>query len=272
VHSETGEGTTQARLVQGKNVVRTTHIGASAMLMRKGEKTHLRDRLMNLLNKSSAVQSRMIHNLSQLAHRYRKSGMISGKTGNLSAGDRLPNQSFFDAQSNTYLWLFDLLNSKKFSLLLVDSRNKITTNHSWQSMIEKLYKHYPIDQIHTHVITTQVEPFEYVPKGATVWVDRAMDLRLYHQPGTITAYFVRPDGHLAYVHSPAQWQRTPYLHPKTTTDVDCSVRTRSNNQQPSFSVPNPKIIPVIKSITMRSVDKKLLFLSIRVFPKRPTPF
>ncbi|SMO57126.1 FAD-dependent monooxygenase [Melghirimyces algeriensis] len=236
----------------GRNVVRTTHIGAYAMLMREGGKTYLRDSLMTVFNTSATFRLGMIHRLSQLAHHYRGTQLVSGKAGSLTAGDRVPNQLFFDGRSNSYLRLFDLLDHTKFSLFLVDGGNKGSlVNHSWREIVKHIREHYP-DLIKPHLITTQYSELKDVPEGTKVWLDRAMDLTHYHQPGTLTAYLVRPDGHLAYVHSPVQLEHltsflhhTPYFQPKAHAKRPKDIEIGTYRTEGDRLSEKPEVVPII---------------------------
>lgn len=188
----------------GRNVVQTTHLGASAMLTLKGPKSYLRDGLMTVGNASAAFRHRMTYTLSQLQYNYRGTEFVTGKAGSLTAGDRAPDVPFFDNFTNTYGRIFDVIRGPKHKLLLVDSgdENPILRD-SWREIAGEVLERYP-DLIEVHLITTEHQEPEAIPDGVKVWGDRGMDLEQYHNPGTTTAYLIRPDGYIAYAHKPAQ--------------------------------------------------------------------
>lgn len=80
-----------------EQVIRLTHLGASAMLIRTGAKATLRDWAFDALNLPSMAKRRMADQLSQLAHSYRRARAFSEKVG---TGDRLPNTLFFDGYTS----------------------------------------------------------------------------------------------------------------------------------------------------------------------------
>lgn len=240
----------------GKNVVRTTHIGATAMLMRKGGKTYLRDVAMTAGNASAAFRRGMTHNLSQFAHNYRGTELVSGRVGGLAAGDRVPDQRFFDGLSDSYLGVFDLLDGDRFSLLLVDSGDRgALTRGSWREISEAVGEDYQ-GQIDIHLITTEPGAPDSVPEGTKVWSDRAMDLTRYHRPGTTSVYLVRPDGHLAYARSPAQLghllsflRRTPYVRSRKPSASPAMIlgdyKANGNGCPGGTAAMRPEVVPVI---------------------------
>jgi len=104
----------------GQQVVRSTHIGASSMLLRKPSfKRSIREIVMPVLNMLAPAKKRLIHNMSQLAHNYKNSRIVSGSDGNLSAGERLPNMVFVDGIDNSEKDLYSLLDSRYHTLFLV---------------------------------------------------------------------------------------------------------------------------------------------------------
>ena len=188
----------------GKRVIQTTHLGASAMLMLKGVKSYLRDGLMVAGNASAAFRHRMTYTLSQLEHNYRGTELAAGKAGGLAAGDRAPDEGFYDSFTNTYRRIFDLVRGTKHKLLLVDSDDQDPISRdSWREIAGEVLERYP-KLIDVHLITTDHRLPESAPVGMKVWGDRGMDLEQYHNPGATTAYLIRPDGYIAYAHKPAQ--------------------------------------------------------------------
>lgn len=188
----------------GRGVVKTTHLGATAMLMRKGAKTYLRDSAMAAGNASAAFRQRMIFTLSQLEHNYRKARSVRGKAGNLKAGDRAPDKEFFDSFTNTYRRIFDLLQGTKHKLLLVEGGDEpAVSSGSWREIADEVLKRYP-DLIEVHLITPDHKAPEQTPAPVKIWGDRGGDLREYTNLGATTAYLIRPDGYIAYAHKPAQ--------------------------------------------------------------------
>ncbi|MCG8350413.1 MAG: FAD-dependent monooxygenase [Chloroflexales bacterium] len=194
-----------------KGVVRNTHIGASAMLIRDSWPAMMRDRTMDLLNITPHMESRAIRTLSQLNHNYRGKTWIQGKSDRLSAGDRAPDQHFYDGISQRYVHMFELLRGPSFKLLLVDSNNgrDLTTLFD---IIHQCAAQYG-NIIDAHLITTKPQALNATPATATQWIDRGMKLTEYHQLGKQTAYLIRPDGHIGYIHQSANWQHLCiYLH------------------------------------------------------------
>ena len=80
-----------------REVIRLTHLGASAMLIRKGTKATLRDWAFELLDAPAAPKRHMADRLSQLAQSYRHAGPFAGKIG---TGDRLPDILFYDGYTS----------------------------------------------------------------------------------------------------------------------------------------------------------------------------
>ncbi|MEM8531779.1 MAG: FAD-dependent monooxygenase [Chloroflexota bacterium] len=194
----------EERYGAAKNVVRNTHIGASAMLIRDSWQALLRDRTMDLINTTPEAIKRALYTLSQLNHNYRGSTWTHGNSEHMSAGDRAPNQQFYDGISERYLSIFDLLHSQSFTLLLLDSDKHRNTSAlidiAWQTAEE--YG----DIVQTHLISIKPQTFNELPTTTTQWIDRGMKLTEYHQHGKQSAYLIRPDGHITYIHQPANWQ------------------------------------------------------------------
>lgn len=268
LHSYTAE-----RHPIGESVIRFTHLGASAMLTGKGPKSYLRDGVMALGDSSAGFRRRLAYRLSQLSHNYRGTELVSGKTRGLSAGDRAPDQRFFDGHSDSYRSVFDLLSGTKFSLLLVDSGDEDPlTRGSWREVAGAVGERYG-GLIETHLVTTDHLVPDDVPEGTRVWIDRGMDLDLYHRPGKTSVYLVRPDGHLAYVGSPAArgdllsfLRRTPYLNvpdlrkPVTVSATSVSHGANGNGTSAAHYVPTvvPVITPSVNYYVVRGRERSVL--------------
>ena len=247
----------------GKGVIRTTHTGASAMLTRRGPKTYLRDGLMAAGNASAAFRHRMINTLSQLQHSYEGTGVVSGKVGSLAAGDRAPDEEFFDSFTNTSRRIFDVIRGTKHKLLLIDSGDEDPISRdSWREIATEIGAHYP-DLIEIHLITTDHRKPEPVPAGTTVWGDRGMHLKQYHSPGTTTAYLIRPDGYIAYAHKPARLghllsylRESPYTDglPADSSPAKTSIPRASLDKGSSMNGTEARVIP----IPLRTVNAYLV--------------
>ena len=98
-----------------KDVIKLTHLGASAMLVRKGATAALRDWSFSLLNLPDAFRDRMAERLSQLAHTYRSPHLLGEKVG---AGDRLPNVLFYDGYASRKHRLHDRIKPGVLNLIL----------------------------------------------------------------------------------------------------------------------------------------------------------
>jgi len=184
-------------------VIRMTHVGASAMLIRKGPKSVARDWLLGFVGKRERVLARMRENLSQLAHAYPDSPVVAGRTKHLVAGQRLPDQRFFDALTRRHVRLSELQDFRRHTLLLVDTDCPQTPDFAGiAGGVARTHG----GLIDVHVITTNVQRRFDVPDEVRVWIDRTRALTRLHGAGS-SAVLVRPDGHLAFASQPASLAR-----------------------------------------------------------------
>ena len=185
-------------------VIRTTHLGASAMLMRGSRFAPLRDAAMNLIQNFPAARRFLTASLSQLGHSYQGTPFVQGHAASLAGGDRAPNQRFFDGLSQRYTQLNTLLSPDKHTLMLVSSGlDNLASHRTLLAFKEQALADYG-QLLDVSIVTTDPTARAALPTDR-VWIDRGRKLDQYHVPGKLSAYLVRPDQHLAYAHAPADW-------------------------------------------------------------------
>lgn len=161
----------------GQQVVNSTHIGASSMLLRKPSlKRSLREVVMPVLDNLAPAKKRIVNMMSQLAHHYKGSGLFTGSDGKLSAGQRLPDYHFEDSRGATDLYA--QLDKTKHTLLLVG--DNIENLSSIAQSAEASYG----DILSAKIITQQ-----HVDSADGIIVDAKGILPLKAKLG----YLIRPD-------------------------------------------------------------------------------
>lgn len=165
----------------GQQVVRSTHIGASAMLLREASlKRSLRELVMGAINKVAPLKKRIVHTMAQLNHHYKGTSIVQGTDGQLSAGERLPNYHFMSDSAEHDL--FSLLDSRGHSLLLVG--DKLLTLYD---MASRIYDHHG-DLLSICIITSQADTL-----GNDNPAIQIVEVRQQLKLKANTAYVVRPD-------------------------------------------------------------------------------
>lgn len=187
-----------------KGVIRTTHLGVTFMLVKEGRKATLRDVLMQAVGASSLLPKLLTFSFSQLAHTYRHSSIVQGRALRLQAGDRAPDQQFFDGMTQSYKHLFDLTQGTRHTLLLFVGE-KTGQRAAILQLLQECKQHYS-DILDVHVISTSYQKPEWLPNDAHFWSDRGRDLSLYHQFGIPTAYLIRPDKYIGFIQENPTWR------------------------------------------------------------------
>jgi len=186
-----------------KGVIRTTHIGVTSMLVKEERQATVRDLLMQAVGASSVLPKMLTFSFSQLAHNYRHSPIVRGRALRLQAGDRAPDQRFFDGMTQSYTHLFDLTQGTRHTLLLFIGDNKRHRSSLLQLLHES--RNSSPDILDVHVIGTSYEKPSWLPDEVHFWSDRCRDLSLYHQFSIPTAYLVRPDKYIGYIQENPTW-------------------------------------------------------------------
>ncbi|HLG75583.1 MAG TPA: FAD-dependent monooxygenase [Ktedonobacteraceae bacterium] len=187
-----------------KNVIRTTHLGVLAMLIKTGRQAQLRDGLMQALGSSAFVPRTLTYAFSQLAHHYRHSPLSQGRALRLQAGDRAPNQAFFDGITQSYMNLYDVLQGTTYSLLLFvgEKEQQIL---ALKPLLQAVTSQVP-GQIAVSIVSTAYQRLAELPPSVGFLSDRSKDLSLYHQFGATVAYLIRPDKYIGYIQVNPTWE------------------------------------------------------------------
>ncbi|GCE31537.1 hypothetical protein KDA_70210 [Dictyobacter alpinus] len=186
-----------------KGVIRTTHLGVTAMLMKEGRQAAARDLLMQAVGSSYILPKFLTFSFSQLAHHYRHSPIVKGHALRLQAGDRAPDQRFFDGITQSYQHLFELIKGTQHTLLLFIGEKQNQRAALLQLLTESARRYPGILDI--RVIGTSYQRPDWLPEDVQYWSDRGRDLSLYHQFGITTAYLVRPDKYLGFIQPNPGW-------------------------------------------------------------------
>ena len=173
------------------------------MLVKEGRQATLRDVLMQTVGASYVLPRLLTFSFSQLAHNYHRSSIVQGHSLRLQAGDRAPEQQFFDGITQSYKHLFDLTQGTRHTLLLFIGYNKKQQLALLQLLRES--KRCCQDILDVHVIGTSYQRPLWLPSEVQYWSDRAKDLSLYHQFDIATAYLVRPDKYIGFIQENPTW-------------------------------------------------------------------
>ena len=166
----------------GQQVVRSTHIGASSMLLREPSlKRSLREGVMGILNKVAPIKRRIVHTMAQLNHSYKGTSIVSGSDGQLRGGQRLPNYAF--AINGNQQDLYQLLDTSRHTLFLVG--DKLLTLYDIATRIQAQHA----DTLSIRIITTQADSISNDNPAIEIVVDEQGQLKLKEN----TAYLIRPD-------------------------------------------------------------------------------
>lgn len=95
---------TEERHSIAAEVIYLTHVGASAMLQRKGPLAAVRDLAFTLINMPDGLKLKIAYQLSQLSHSYGKHTVFGGQVGR---GDRLLNVLFRDGYTDELTRLYE---------------------------------------------------------------------------------------------------------------------------------------------------------------------
>ncbi|MEE8601953.1 FAD-dependent monooxygenase [Euzebya tangerina] len=170
------------------DVVRTTDIGARAMLVRDEWYAPLRTFAMNRLDRVDVFYDHLIHRLSQLKPHYRRTGHAEGRLGAVHAGDRAPDRAFYDGVAGRDARLHDLLDPAGHTLLVfTDSRGT-----GPRAVAERVRRRFA-DLVTTVAVTSNEGQAESLAGNLPVALDRAHDLGglwTNHPTGLL---LVRPD-------------------------------------------------------------------------------
>jgi len=186
-----------------KGVIRTTHLGVTAMLVKEGRQALLRDVLMQAAGMSYVLPRLLTFSFSQLAHNYRHSPIVRGRALHLQAGDRAPDQRFFDGSTQSYTHLFDLIQGVGHTLLIFIGDDNRPAGHLPQLLREGRQNY--ADLLSIHVIGTSYQRPTWLPEDVPFWSDRGKGLSLYHQFGIPTAYLIRPDKYIGLIQEKPTW-------------------------------------------------------------------
>ncbi|SFC19369.1 FAD-dependent monooxygenase [Streptomyces aidingensis] len=180
-----------------RRVVAFTHLGATAMLLRRDPRRHLRDAVMKTLQATPPVRRTMARRLSQLAHDYRGSQVVRGRARHLRAGDRLPDPLLFDGATDRPVRLHDMLPNDRHTLLITGGGDPGRLVPAARRTAAALGRRWP-GLISTRLLTT-----DWATAGAAAeaelpaLLDRGRDAAVLYGRGP-TAYLIRPDRHLGY--------------------------------------------------------------------------
>ena len=175
-----------------KGVIRLTHAGATAMLVRKGAKATLRDWAFDLIDQPHAMKQGIAERLSQLALTYRRAGLFAAKVGE---GDRLPDVEFFDGYDSRKHRLHDRITPDALNLVLALEGVDPAPIDAAVAALREVKRRSPVKlrtQIYTRFRVDDRARFSEIDDWA---YDRKAELSPA-LPYNGTAFLVRPDGFL----------------------------------------------------------------------------
>ncbi|WP_028477308.1 FAD-dependent monooxygenase [Nocardia sp. CNY236] len=187
-------------------VVRFTHLGAQAMLLRDDPRRHLRDGLLTALQASPAVRRRIGVRLSQLGHSYR-TPRRPWTRDSLRSGDRIPDPELFDGLADRRVRLHDLLSSAGFTAVVTGHES----DSAWRpalGVVDTLRRRHGVAGL---ILTTGWNiARDAVAHRAPTVLDRGRDARaLYGRHPRL--YLVRPDRHIGFAGPPDSADLEGYL-------------------------------------------------------------
>ena len=198
------------RFAVAEQVVRLTHLGAQAMLLRDDPRHYLRDAAMGVLQAVPALRELGARRLSQLSHSYRGTPAVRGRRFGLAAGDRLPDAAIADGITNTTVRLHDQVSSTRHTLLLTGPGSTTALTELANTLMNAVRQRHG-DILDVLIVSTAWDAADTAGgDGPTVLLDRYRDAgRLHHR--RTTAHLVRPDRHLGYVGAPDAGSVLGYL-------------------------------------------------------------
>lgn len=173
-----------------RQVVAFTHLGATAMLLRRDPRTGLRDALFAGVQHLAPLRRQMASRLSQLSHSYATG--ITRHVGGLRAGDRLPDPMMFDGLSNQPVRLHDVVRPVH-TVLLTGCVDQQQISH----ISDELDTRWNMD-IDVRVITPDWKLARALEHRVPTVLDRARDAAVLYGRDSL-AYCVRPDRHIGYL-------------------------------------------------------------------------
>lgn len=184
----------------GRQVVRFTHLGAAAMLLRGDPRRHLRDLVLSGLQASTPARQLLAHRLSQLAHSYRGTAGVTGRRGGLHGGDRLPDPTLFDGSTHQTQRLHDQLATDRHTLLLAAPKPDPTLTTQINRLVDTLARRWP-GAVELRLLTPAWQVAQAVRAPVPVLLDRGRSARQLYEAGT-AAFVIRPDRHIGYAGPP----------------------------------------------------------------------
>ena len=174
-----------------EQVVRFTHLGASAMLLGDDPRRRLRDAVFGAIEATPTARALMARRLSQLAHTYRGTPALQRGHGRLRPGDRLPDISMFDGVGNRTVRLHEAVSSIGHTLLVAGDAGDP------QTLVDGLRARWQI-ALNALMITRDWQTAERIRADVPVLLDRGRDARTLYRRRPV-AYLIRPDRHIGYV-------------------------------------------------------------------------
>ncbi len=196
------ESYTQERSAVGDMVLHDAGLFTKVATLRNPMLQFMRNHLMALAGKLSAVQERAIAHLSEMAIHYPESSLNCDDPGDawrnsVKAGDRLPDASVVDNASGKELRLLEALRGAKFTLLLIPNSDDASDEDHLAQLKENAEG---LAAEFDHVVKTIVVLPADVrgPANLQAIVDKKGQVRdRLGLKGTALA-LVRPDGYIAF--------------------------------------------------------------------------
>ncbi|WP_027644462.1 FAD-dependent monooxygenase [Salinispora oceanensis] len=193
----------------GRQVVRFTHLGATAMLFRSDPRRHLRDLVLSGLQASMPARQLLAYRLSQLAHSYRGTAGVTGRAGGLHGGDRLPDPMLFDGVTHQPQRLHDQLATARHTLLLTAPKPDPTLPTQINGLADTLARRWP-GAVELRLLTPAWQVAQALRAQVPVLLDRGRNAQRLYDAGA-AAFMTRPDRHIGYAGPPEPTRIERYL-------------------------------------------------------------
>lgn len=189
----------------GDQVLRGAEKLTTIATLRNPAAQYLRNHVAPLITSFGFVQDRIRNAMLELAINYRQGPLSaqdwSGPSGNIVAGDRLPDaplQSQVDGRTTT---LFAELRDRRHALLLFPASDDSTDCPELDAIAAEIERRYPFAFV-SHLFSRRPGPAS-ASTGAKRWLDTTSRLRERLHVTTSALFVVRPDGYIGHRAQPA---------------------------------------------------------------------
>jgi 2-polyprenyl-6-methoxyphenol hydroxylase-like FAD-dependent oxidoreductase len=195
----------------GEMVLRNAGIFTRVATLRNPITQFMRNHLMALAGKFSAVQERAISNLCELDIHYPHSPLNADDAGNAwssarPVGDRLPDADMSCSHGKP-IRLLDAIRDAGYTLLLLPATNDMATTEGMLTSSRHVTENYQ-STIKTVVILREgPAPANTQPDVAAILVDEHQEIRNRLGLENTAIALVRPDGYIAFRGNASSWRK-----------------------------------------------------------------